>query len=300
MALEDYASSGRSMPIAAIGGNPALTLDIQNRLTAIGLLDPPADGRFGPVSAWALGAFLQRALSLPPASAQFGSDEAKALLRPEALQLFPLAPGDDFAGRVVKAMRARGDWVCRHPDCVNIVYVDGTDPDGTPNANMHNKFEDARLVIRIGAGGVPKIENAWEATTEPGTYYVRTKKMSADGAAHIVAGQYKAWSVGIHRAGSPSAHEALVQTDKIQITRDRDENFDPAGDRTYVGLFGINQHWGFDFGRDDVRTASAGCLVGRLRQGHRDFMALCKRDPRYAVNHGYRFMTSVLPPLGAR
>jgi len=62
----------------------------------------------------------------------------------------------------------------------------------------------------------------------------------------------------------------------------------------FEGLFGINQHCGYDFSREDVRTASAGCLVGRTRPGHSAFMKLCKADPRYQVNHGYRFITSVL------
>lgn len=294
MTLEDVAAGTKEIPIPAIGADEALTMQIQSRLTEIGLLDPPPDGSFGPVSGWALKAFLARTTGRT-APDKLGPKEAATLLDPAAPQLFPLEPGEDFAGRLVRAMTAGGQWVCRHPDCVNIVYADGTDPDGAPNANMHNKFEDVRLVVRVDANGVPRIEAAWEATTELGTFYVKTRKLSAEGAAHIVAGQYKAWSVGIHKAGTPSAHEALVQTVAIKITRDRDENFDPTGDKTFVGMFGINQHWGFDFTREDVRTASAGCLVGRTRNGHRQFMALCKSDPRYMVNNSYRFMTSVLP-----
>ncbi|MGJ7496408.1 peptidoglycan-binding domain-containing protein [Variovorax sp. RT4R15] len=299
MTLEEVASSTQAMPISAIGADVALTLELQNRLSEFGLLDPPADGSFGPVSAWALGAFLERTTGVSAATS-FGGREARAILEPPGPSPYPLKPGDDFAGRVVRAATARGDWVCRHPGCINIVYVDGTDADGTPNANMHNKFEDVRLAIRVRADGIPSVEAAWEATTEPGTFYVRTKKLHAEGAAHIVAGQYKSWSIGIHKAGSPSAHEALVQTLPIKITRDGNEDFDPIGDKTFVGMFGVNQHWGFDFSREDVRTASAGCLVGRTRNGHRQFMALCKSDPRYLVNHSYRFMTSVLPAESMR
>jgi hypothetical protein len=54
-----------------------------------------------------------------------------------------------------------------------------------------------------------------------------------------------------------------------------------------------------------VGRASAGCLVGRTKAGHRAFMPLCKADPRYAANNSYRFMTAVLqaadvPPAGDR
>ena len=45
----------------------------------------------------------------------------------------------------------------------------------------------------------------------------------------------------------------------------------------------------------DVRNASAGCLVGRTKAGHREFMAVVKEDARFQVSRGYRFMTAVLP-----
>lgn len=295
MTLEEVVTQGKVLSFPEVAADGMLTLQVQKRLAEIGVLDPPADGRFGPVSQWALAEFLRRMLGTP-APDRLGAEGARAMLDPEAGTLFPLKPGDDFAGRVVGAMLARSDWVCRHPDCLNIVYVDGTDPDGTPNGNSHNKFEDARLLIRLDASGLPTLQAAWDATTEPGTFHVKTKKLNPEGAAHIVAGQYKAWSVGIHKAGTPSAHEALVQTDSVRISRDRNEDFDPTGDKTFTGMFGINQHWGFDFAREDVRSASAGCLVGRTRNGHRQFMALLKADPRFRVNNSYRFMTSVLPP----
>ena len=59
-------------------------------------------------------------------------------------------------------------------------------------------------------------------------------------------------------------------------------------------MFGINQHWGYDLPATDIRNASAGCLVGRLTNGHKAFMKLVKTDARYAQSHAYRFMTTVL------
>ena len=96
-------------------------------------------------------------------------------------------------------------------------------------------------------------------------------------------------------AGRPSGHEALVQTAPIRVFRDLDQDFERTGDQVFAGLFGVNQHWGFDLPKSDIGRASAGCLVGRTKAGHRAFMALCKADPRYRANNSYRFLTSVLP-----
>ncbi|MFN8642653.1 MAG: hypothetical protein U0802_13750 [Candidatus Binatia bacterium] len=40
--------------------------------------------------------------------------------------------------------------------------------------------------------------------------------------------------------------------------------------------------------------ASAGCLVGRTRSGHRRDVKVAKADPRYLANSGYRFVTTVI------
>jgi hypothetical protein len=132
---------------------------IQTALIHCGYLDPPADGGFGPVTKWALGEFAVRAglgvgtpLS-PDLNAALG--EAKAL---------PLNPGDDFAGKLIKAMQRNNYWIARHPDCVNIAYVEGMDPDGTANDNRNNVFNDLRVVFQIRDDGVPVVRDMWEAT----------------------------------------------------------------------------------------------------------------------------------------
>jgi len=101
--------------------------------------------------------------------------------------------------------------------------------------------------------------------------------------------------VGTHNQSKPSGHEALVQACDIKVFRDMNEDFEREGDRTFVGVFGINQHWGFDLPHNAVGNASAGCLVGRTKQGHREFMAAIKQDARYVASHGYRFITTVMP-----
>lgn len=291
MTLEEIAAGAPAIDVLHIGGDVPLARQIQGRLAEIGLLDPPADGKFGPVSRWALGEFLKRA---KVAGTMLDAATARALLV-QGPELFPLRQPNTLAGRLVKALRAKGHWISRHPECVNIVYVEGMDADGKRNADAPNEFNDLRVVLRVTRAGNPQIVEMWEATTEPGKFFTVGAETNPDGAARIAFGQYKAWSVGTHKAGKPSAHEALVQTDDIEIFRDLNRDFERAGDRKFTGMFFINQHWGFDLPKTDIRNASAGCLVGRTKAGHRAFMALCKSDPRFAANNGYRFMTAVLP-----
>ena len=293
MTLEELETGAIPVPLALIGGDRALSRQIQQRLGDIGLLDPPVDGSFGPVSHWALAQFM-RSIGTP-AKNRLDRESAAALLADSATALIRLNITSTLAGRVAGALQTAGHWVNRHPDCVNIVYVEGMDPDGQPNTDAPNAFNDLRLLLRVNRAGNPEIVARWEATSEPGRFYTVVKKLDPRGAARIAFGQYKAWSVGTHKAGKPSAHEALVQSLPIKVHRDLNEDFERVGDPAFEGLFGINQHWGFDLPKNDIGSASAGCLVGRTKKGHREFMQLCKADPRFIASQGYRFMTAVLP-----
>jgi hypothetical protein len=195
-----------------------------------------------------------------------------------------------LAERIIRAMERKRYLVAREPRQVNIVYVEGMSPNGVPNDDRPNQFNDARFVIRF-LHDVPVIAGSWEATTEPGRYWTENR-MNAKGAARIAFGQYEAWQVGMHRGD----HEALVQTGAtVTVHRDNDENYIRPGDATDTGWFGINQHWGYDLPRDDIASASAGCLVGRTREGHREFMRLVKTDERYLADNRHRFSTTILP-----
>jgi hypothetical protein len=289
--LPELAADGREVALALIGADEALTGQVQARLAAHGVLDPPADGRFGPVSLWALAQFLRKIGAAGRTTLDAAA--ATALLAEEPV--FPLRTPDSLAGRMVRAMQRSGHWVSRHPDCINIVYVEGLDADGAANTDAPNVFNDLRLVVQVNRAGTPAITEAWEATTEPGRHCTLVEKLDPRGAARIAFGQYKAWSVGTHMGGRPSAHEALVQTESIRVHRDLNADFERSGDQVFEGMFGINQHWGFDLPKSDIGRASAGCLVGRAKAGHRTFMALCKADPRYVANNSYRFVATVLP-----
>ncbi len=203
-------------------------------------------------------------------------------------------------------MQAAGYRLDRAPGHLNIVYVEGMDADGRANDNAPNRFNDLRVVLDFedaappnGSGAAskepkPRIAGLWQATTEPSRVWTQTP-MNPKGAARIAFGQYTSWQIGIHHD-----HEALVQVAPVTVCRDLNKDYRRDGDARDTGLFGINQHWGYDLPADDLGRSSAGCLVGRTREGHRAFMALIKRDPRYQADHDFRFTTTILPAAAVR
>jgi hypothetical protein len=243
------------------------------------------------VSFWALGEFC-RTNGLTTNDG-FTRDIAKTLLNPTH-GLPEVKPLNTWFDKVVTYMKTKGHWFSRHPQCRNIVYLEGVNANGTLNDDKPNVFNDLRMVFSLDATGLPTLW-PWEGTTEPGTFWTLNPMKRTNGAARIAFGQYKAWIVGAHHAGKSSAHEALVQVTSVSVHRDLNKDFKRTNDKVDTGLFMINQHWGYDVRKDDLGTTSAGCLVGRTKQGHREFMTLVKGDPRYMANKGYRFMTAVLP-----
>src|SRR5262249_51852088 len=114
--------------------------------------------------------------------------------------------------------------------------------------------------------------------------------MNPGGAFHIKPGQYKAWVLGEHHT-----HEAWVQAGEIEGYRDAENQMARDFRHPVRGSgFGVNQHWGYDLPRDELRNSSAGCLVGRSTDGHREFMRVTKGDARFRANPAYRVMTAVL------
>jgi hypothetical protein len=163
----------------------------------------------------------------------------------------------------------------------NIIYVEGMNVNGVTNTDDANQFNDIRCIFNK-----EKCVDVWQATTEPGSWYTN-RPLNPAGAFRIAFGYHaNAWQIGIH--GSDE-HEALIQVAPVEGYRDYNRDGFRTGDRVAVGLFGINQHWGYDMPPDDIGVASAGCLVGRTRQGHREFIQYCKSS-----GQGF-FSTIVLP-----
>lgn len=193
-----------------------------------------------------------------------------------------------LASMIVAAMETKGYRVDRAPGEVNIVYVEGMGLDGKANGDRPNEWNDLRTTLWFEYGE-PKID-AWDATTEPGIYFTK-RPLNPKGAARIEFGQYQAWRVGMHRGD----HDALRQSGgPVRVRRDANKDMMRTGDAIDEGDFWINQHWGYDQPEDDIGKASAGCLVGRTREGHREFMARVKSDPRYQADPNFVFSTTIL------
>jgi hypothetical protein len=278
-----------ALPAALLIRDRGLVTAVQERLSAAGLLDPPADGLLGPVTQWALAAFCEAA-GLPFEGGLTRATAAALLAGDRAL---PLRPGDDLAGRVAAALLRRGDWLCRHPGCVNLVYVEGMDVAGRPIPRRPDAFDDLRLLLRIAPGGRPELAGAWEATTAAGRPAVEGPAEPA-GAPRLRPGQHRAWVVGRTAIGTELEQDALVQVAPLAVTRDADRDHRRAGDPAEADLYVLDQHGGADAPRERVGGVGAGCLVGRSQQGHHAFMALLRGDARWRACAAHLFGTSIL------
>ncbi|MCP4937129.1 MAG: hypothetical protein GY927_23710 [bacterium] len=281
------ASFNGEVPLGLLGSRELLVEDIQIALANAGYLDPPADKIWGPVSNWGLDAFC--AHNGIPLVSDFSTNVAKALLTPSN-PLPDIKPRNDWFDKVIAYMNQNNYWICRYPDAVNVVYLEGVDANGTLNDDKPNVFNDLRLVFSIDQTGQTDILGSWEGTTEPGAFFTQNP-LNVKGAARIQFGQFKAWAIGIHNG----SHEGLRQVKPITVHRDLNKDYIRTGDKIYSGLFGINQHWGYDHSKTNIGKASAGCLVGRTKSGHKKFMSIIKKDPRYQASPTYTFMTTVLP-----
>ncbi|MEO1765105.1 MAG: peptidoglycan-binding domain-containing protein [Cyanobacteria bacterium J06629_18] len=294
MKLQEFYSQKLEYGLEAIANDKELAAHIQEILIWHKLLAPPADGLFGPISTSALREFQE--LMECEESGFLGLDTAKKLIETHPDFTFGLIEkelnlSNDLASRIIKYMLFKGYQIDRKIGEYNIIYIEGMNSNGTLNSDKNNHFNDLRLVIQI-VSGTPKIVDIWEATTEPGYHYTEEPMNPTKGAARIKFGQYRAWIVGTHGGAEP--HQGLVQVSNVTVHRDLNEDYIRTGDKLDTGLFGINQHWGYDYPRNDIKLAGAGCLVGRTRSGHRDFMRLIKQDWRYQSNRNYRFMTAIL------
>lgn len=292
MKLDEIAATNSRVHLRDLALDRELAGDIQNRLIKLGCLDPPADGVFGTVSAFVLAQFA-KAVGVA-FDEQIDKPLAEALLNNSEDTFLPITLGKDFASRIIKYMQLRNYWISRLPGFFNIVYVEGANADGAPNADKNNEFNDRRILIAI-EGGKPVIKFNVLGSTEPGDYYTKNP-LNASGAARIAFGQYKAWRVGMHHPGKKGQHEALVQVGEISVYRDFNKDGKRTGDRIDVGAaFYINQHSGYDAPVGNIGRSSAGCLVSRTTADHKEFMRLVKTDARYKkAVAGYKFITTVI------
>lgn len=290
--LEQFARGGpeAGLAVPVLAHDPALVRAVQARLSHHGLLDPPADGFLGPVSQWALAEFCRaRGLAFEGSLTRLAA--AALLDRDPALPL--KTGGGELAARLAAALARRGDWICRHPACVTIAYVEGLESRGRARERRPDGFDDLRLLLRIAPGGRPELAGVWDATADAGRP-ATDEPAEPEGAPRLLPGQHKAWVIGRTAIGTSLEQEALVQVSPLPVTRDADRDFRRAGDRREEGFFVLDQHGGLDAPHDAVGGVGAGCLVGRRQAEHRLFMAALRGDARFRASHAYRFMTSLL------
>ena len=293
MDLYAFHRSGKTYTIPELKVEIELASHIQTCLIWLGLLDPPVDGNFGPLSTAALQKF-QEYLQCPQVGV-LDTETAKKLIEtpPEKLREIIISESqlqlsNDLASRIIKYMILKNYHISLNPKEYNIVYVEGMNADGQKNTNAPNQFDDRRIVIEI-VNLVPKILGNWDATTEPGTHYT-LNPMNPKGAARIQLTQFKAWRVGSHRDQNP----ALFQAQPITVHRDRNKDYSRVGDELHTGIFGINQHHANGAPRHDIGRWSAGCLVGRTKAEHNEFMKIIMGDRRYQSNNNYLFETTII------
>lgn len=296
MRLIPFFNSGLKFGPEAIASDKELAANIQEILVWLKFLDSPADGQFGRISTEALIEFQDVLGNLSAERGFLGPQTAKKLIETSPNEV-PQPELDltknNLEARIINYMLGKFYQISTGPQKYNIVYVEGMDADGTVNLDKPNQFNDRRMVIEI-SNKVPELKGNWEATTEPGTHYT-INPMNNLGAARIAFGQYKAWRVGTHFGGGAEPHEALVQVSPVAVYRDKNKDFLRKGDNINTGLFDINQHHGFDLPSNNIGFAGAGCLVGRTRKAHREFMQLIKQDKRYQLNEQFKFLTTVIP-----
>jgi GH24 family phage-related lysozyme (muramidase) len=262
--------------------------DVQKILIDLGLLDPPADGRWGKQSKASLQDF-QRFVQLPP-TGELTAETKEALLRAKPF----IKLDNSYPSRIVKFMQQRGYFVAAGNRRFNILMIEGIDPDsGKLVPDRPNEFCDARVLLEIPFSGIPRIVGAWQATCKAGYHYCDFP-MNPKGTARCDRKQFKAWQLGVHGISNP--HEALLQVRPITIKRykGRRNYYSETNSIPDEGVFQINFHWGYNYPKDDIEYASAGCLVGRTTEGHKNCMRIIKSDRRFETNNDYIFYITII------
>jgi len=139
-----------------------------------------------------------------------------------------------------------------------------------------NKFDDLLGCAYRESEDGPLVVRFWEATTDPGTYWLENP-MRVEGCAIYKCGQYRGvYEVGMHRG----KYKALVQTGaKIEVYRDDDLDsvLEMKEESVMSGYFGCNIH---KAGSDSsqVNKWSAGCQVFARSKDFDELMGLVEKQ----------------------
>jgi len=167
---------------------------------------------------------------------------------------------------LISTLRSKGYVVYEKPNQLNIVGV-------RKNTTEPNKFDDTIYAFWKESDGQWKGKQ-WEATTDPGTFYLKNP-LSKLGTAILKEGQYvDAYILGKHKG----QYTALVQNKPVTVIRDYDRNsiLDFNNGREETGLFGINIHKAGKSSKD-VDQWSAGCQVLSKSDDFNSLIALAEK-----------------------
>lgn len=176
---------------------------------------------------------------------------------------------------VQNALQKKGYRIFMRPFELNIVGIrtDNTKP---------NSFDDS-IHVFFNNGEGKLIEHRFQATTDPGTYWLKSP-MNPQGTAILKEGQYlNSYALGLHRG----KYLALVQTKPVTVMRDYDRNavLDFLNGKEHRGLFGINIHRASENGTTkSVDHHSAGCQVFANATDYILFLSLCERHRKLYGN----------------
>jgi hypothetical protein len=127
-----------------------------------------------------------------------------------------------------------------------------------------------------------------EFTTDPGIYYMQKELLSPKGCAILVPNQYLGMhQIGLHRG----KYEAFVQRKPCKVFRDRNkDNYLDFDIKTIEeGIFGINQHHGYE--SDFVDRNSAACQVHKRSEALVHVLNIAKKS---ATIYGNSFTYTLL------
>lgn len=177
---------------------------------------------------------------------------------------------------IIHTLTRKGYHICTRPFELNIVGVRN-------NQAQPNRFDDAIHIFYKREDG-EWIHNAFAATTDPGTYWLKTF-MNPAGTAILKPGQYNnSHRIGMHR----SKYQALVQQNPVTVIRDanKDNTLDFASPKEQTGIFGINIHRASVKGRTTyVNDHSAGCQVLADINDFNMLMQLAARHKKFYGNN---------------
>jgi len=165
--------------------------------------------------------------------------------------------------------------------------------------NTLNKFDDY-IVTFYKKNDTEWIVNTYNATTDPGKYYLNNL-LNRNGTAILIPGQYvNAYSLGLHQG----KYKALKQVGNVSVWRDRnkDDTLD-YGKNIYTGLFGINIHRASLYGISSyVGKYSAGCQVIQNPEDFNQFIHDLEMADNTYSDHYYNYTlcnyTDLIQPRG--